>query len=201
MHEVLYPETELTGKSPAVILCVLKLLAKWVCAYGRTRSHRKKLERRSAGRFSRHHSGDDGVSLPGRGLRHPAADCRIWNRLVHRHEHDLLLRQYAVCGRLAADGGLRPLSGAADVRDGQCPPRLLRPFHAGKVPGHRPGSPCFDLYPDGRDLFSGIHTGAAGGTSTSGSHCWTTFTGRLAVRWGTLWAGCLPSTPPAWILR
>ena len=30
MHEVLYPETELTGKSPAVILCVLKLLAKWV---------------------------------------------------------------------------------------------------------------------------------------------------------------------------
>ena len=30
MHEVLYPETESTGKSPAVILCVLKLLAKWV---------------------------------------------------------------------------------------------------------------------------------------------------------------------------
>ena len=30
MHEVLYPETELTRKSPAVILCVLKLLAKWV---------------------------------------------------------------------------------------------------------------------------------------------------------------------------
>ena len=40
-----------------------------------------------------------------------------------------------------------------------------------------------------------------GGTSTSGSHCWTTFTGRWAVRWGTLWAGCLLSTPPAWILR
>ena len=36
MHEVLYPETELTGKSPVIILCVLKLLAKWVCAYGRT---------------------------------------------------------------------------------------------------------------------------------------------------------------------
>ena len=36
MHEVLYPETELTGKSPVVILCVLKLLAKWVCAYERT---------------------------------------------------------------------------------------------------------------------------------------------------------------------
>lgn len=45
---------------------------------------------------------------------------------------------------------------------------FLRPFHAGKVPGHRPGSPCFDLYPDGRDLFSGIHTGAAGGRSPEG---------------------------------
>lgn len=43
--------------------------------------------------------------------------------------------------------------------------------------------------------------GVAGGTSTSGSHCWTTFTGRWAVRWGTLWAGCLPLTLPAWILR
>lgn len=35
-----------------------------------------------------------------------------------------------------------------------------------------PGSPCFDLYPDGRDLFSGIHTGAAGGRSRRDFYFW-----------------------------
>ena len=57
------------------------------------------------GGVSRHHPGDDGLFVPGDCLWPFDAVQGVWAGMVRPHERHRFRRQYAVCGRHAADYG------------------------------------------------------------------------------------------------
>ena len=61
---------------------------------------------REAADVSRHHPGDDGLSVPGDCLWPFDAVQGVWAGMVRPHERHRLWGQHAVCGRHAADHGL-----------------------------------------------------------------------------------------------
>lgn len=76
------------------------------CAPERRREPPRRWEQHGApGGVSRHHPGDDGLFVPGDCLWPFDAVQGVWAGMVRPHERHRFRRQYAVCGRHAADYG------------------------------------------------------------------------------------------------
>ena len=107
------------------------------------------LEARGAAlRISQNGSCYGRISVSGSGLWNSDECERIWNRMDSSDQYFCLCRKSPVSGGYNACGSSASRYGSGDVSDAQCPPPVLRDFHAGKIWKFKTASPLSHLFSD-----------------------------------------------------